>query len=86
MDSKYLDFVWWKFTGKTEIYQIVSKHHSNVLGEIKWFGRWRQYCFFPYKETVFNNQCMKDICKFIDDLMLQRKEQSAVNAGVNLTP
>jgi len=71
--SKYLDFRWWKSTGKTEIYMVVSKTSNFSLGEIKWYGAWRQYCFFPKDETLFNNQCMRDICNFIVGLMIQRK-------------
>lgn len=34
------------------------------LGEIKWFSRWRQYTFFPDKETVYNPACLLQIVEF----------------------
>jgi hypothetical protein len=37
-----------------------------VLGEIKWFGRFRQYAFFPANDTVFNPACLRDIAYFCD--------------------
>ncbi len=73
-ESKYLQFVFWSRTGKTEKYNIVSKAHGNVLGEVKWFGRWRQYCFFPANVTVFNPGCLQDIIAFIGELMAERKK------------
>lgn len=45
---------------KTQVYELVSRHGES-LGIIKWFGRWRQYCFFPEEETVFSKGCLQDI-------------------------
>ena len=73
IESKYLEFLYMDKTKKTEIYGVGSKNHGILLGEIKWFGRWRQYCFFPYKNTVFNIGCLNDINAFIKELMEERK-------------
>lgn len=70
--SKYLEFHKSGWTGKTDIYEILSKKSGDILGRIKWYGPWRQYCFFPTAQTVFNNGCMKDIIDFIDNLMRQK--------------
>jgi len=44
-----------------------------LLGEIKWFGRWKQYSFFPESDTVWNRECLDDINRFISQLMLERQ-------------
>lgn len=71
--SSYLDFVDRSIPGrKTKTLFILSKSTGAVLGEIKWFGRWRQYCFFPAADTIFNRDCMNSIKDVIDDLMDKR--------------
>ena len=70
--TKYLEFWRVKEYAKTSKWEVVSKSGSN-LGYIKWFARWRQYCFFPYEGTVFNRTCMKDVEEFISREMEARK-------------
>ena len=57
---------------KTEVWQVISVH-GVFLGDIKWFGRWRQYAFFPVNETIFNKECLKDIYTFVTNLMNEHK-------------
>jgi hypothetical protein len=46
------------------------------LGEVKWFGRWRQYVFFPLHETIFDKSCLRDIADFCEEqTKLQRKRR-----------
>jgi len=71
--SKYMEFDKVGDTGKTEIWNIISKSSEFILGQIKWYGPWRQYCFFPSPNSVFNNGCMEDIKKFIGELMSARR-------------
>ena len=53
---------------RTNIWEVVtadlgtgSKHS---LGEIRWFGRWRKYCFYPRTDTLFEQTCLRDIADF----------------------
>jgi hypothetical protein len=62
------------YARKTKIIQVISKSSGISLGEIKWYGPWRQYCFYPGIYTIFNNGCMTDIIKKIDELMQARKK------------
>jgi hypothetical protein len=76
MESKWINFVECKDTGKTKYFNVVTKDDIPFkLGEVKWFGRWRQYSFFPESNTVFEKQCLKDIINFIENLMLERKNK-----------
>ena len=73
--SRYLEFTRTGWTGKTDILDVESKSQGSVLGQIKWFGQWRQYCFYPSPDTIFNPECMADISKVINELMLERKKK-----------
>lgn len=72
--SKYMEFDKVGDTGKTEIWNILSKSSGFILGQIKWYGPWRQYCFYPSPYCVFNNTCMSDVQKFIKNLMEDRRK------------
>ncbi len=52
---------------KTRIWIVIySAHEYRALGEIKWFGRWRKYCFFPNPNTVYEEICMREIAYFCE--------------------
>jgi len=72
IESKYLEFDKVGDTGKTEIWNVLSKSSEFILGKISWYGRWRQYCFWPSSDCVFNVECMNDIQKMIKELMDDR--------------
>lgn len=59
--SKWLAFEQTTGTAKTERWLVKSKSSGDVLGEIRWFGRWRCYSFYPESETIFNAGCLLDI-------------------------
>ncbi len=74
IDSKYLRFDQAQVgdNRKTEVWNVYSKSSGGMLGQIKWFGQWRQYCFWPFRDRIFNTECMSDISKVIKELMGQR--------------
>ena len=72
-EGKYIKFVKFADTGKTEKYYVTSKEEIFNLGEIKWFSRWRCYAFFPNENTVYEKKCMIDIAEFLIHLMEKRK-------------
>ena len=51
-ESKYIEFDLVGDTGKTEIWNILSKASEFILGQIRWYGPWRQYCFYPSRRIV----------------------------------
>ena len=65
MKTKYLDFRFVEQLPKTKVWEVCSNVSYIRLGLIKWFGKWRQYAFFPEQGTVFNHQCLEDIYEFI---------------------
>jgi hypothetical protein len=50
---------------KTKVYGVFNKRADAVIGVVKWYPHWRQYCFFPEPDTVFSVGCMNDINDFI---------------------
>lgn len=53
-------------TGKTMLWDVLAKA-GGVLGEVKWFGRWRKYSFYPAPDCVFEQTCLRDLAQFIED-------------------
>lgn len=58
---------------KTEVWLVCAARDGALLGRIKWFGRWRQYAFFPSPGTVFNPDCLEAINEQIRTLMRRRR-------------
>lgn len=77
MENEYITFEERKSsTGATIILSIYSKKAHVFLGEIKWFGAWRKYCFFPHDMTIFDNVCLEIIQGKLEELMKDRKSES----------
>ena len=71
---KWIEFKEVRDTGKTKVFEVIAVEDGFKLGEMKWFGRWRKYSFFPSSETVFEKDCLQDIADFLDGLMEARKK------------
>lgn len=66
MKSKHLEFEWIEEKPKTNVWQVRSRHDKAIIGTIKWYANWRQYCFFPEANCVWSKGCLKDLCDFIE--------------------
>lgn len=79
--TKYLEFAKQpkRRTQKTWIVDVTSRSGGMLLGQIKWYGAWRQFAFYPNPErvTIFNVECMNDICEVIQELMAERGQRTA---------
>lgn len=62
-------------TGKTMITLVRSRRTMTLLGRIRWYGPWRQYCFEPEGATVWNKGCLDDIQAEIARLMDERRSR-----------
>lgn len=77
MTKKYLEFNEESFIGKkTKIFRIWNKVTKDDLGEIKWNGSWRQYCFYPDSYTFWAKGCLLEVAEFINKLMFERKTKN----------
>jgi len=66
---------------KTSIWECKNNKSSAVLGRVKWYGPWRQYCFFPepFADLVFNKGCLEDICRFIKEMTDLKNDKDKAN-------
>ncbi|KKM91198.1 hypothetical protein LCGC14_1230900 [marine sediment metagenome] len=63
-------------TGKTSIWEVIPKDADHTrIGEVRWFGRWRKYAFFPLSETVFEQVCLRDIADFCETKTKEHKQR-----------
>jgi hypothetical protein len=61
---------------KTRKVHVERKSSGKLLGVIKWYGQWRQHCFFPEPDTLFNVTCLHDIDRArIDKSLSERINQ-----------
>lgn len=72
-DTEYLRFERKEIKGrKTPIVKVWNRRYGILLGEIEWYGPWRQFCFFSNHTAIFNNTCLEDIQGVIKELMAER--------------
>jgi len=71
---KYIKFKLEEEKPKTKVYAVASKSTGDGLGRIKWYGPWRQYCFFPFGDTTWSKGCLNEINDFISTLMDERRK------------
>lgn len=60
---------------KTSVWHLRSRKSDDLLGEVKWYGPWRQYCYFAMNEAVYSVGCLEDINDFIRQLEEERKKE-----------
>ena len=53
-----------QYKRKTAIYYIWG-FNGVCIGEIKWYAPWRKFCFHPYNETVWSNDCLINVIDFV---------------------
>lgn len=64
--------------GKTRRFLCLNQGSNFILGEVKWYGAWRQYCYFTIPgEAVYSIGCLNDIVNFIEQLNTEQKSGDA---------
>ncbi len=53
---------------KTSVWECKNAKSGTVLGIVKWYGPWRQYCYFPTVQAVYSAGCLNDMADFINQL------------------
>lgn len=61
-------------SGKTVVSLVTSVSSGDLLGQVAWYGPWRQYCFYPASSTVWNVGCLEAVNTKIADLMMERRK------------
>lgn len=84
-EYKYIEFVEIGKNLKTFIWDCRNKRSGYSLGVVKWYGPWRQYCFWPNGFSIFNNGCLSDVMDFVNHVMSMRKNGD-VSSAVERSP
>jgi hypothetical protein len=66
---------------KTGIWFVYGDDDAHVsIGQVRWYGAWRQYTFWPMPSSVFHAGCLEDIVVFLrrlnDAHRAQRRKQT----------
>lgn len=77
--AKWIRFIVYEQKPKTTVWRIESIENGVILGYVKWFPNWRKYAFFPEEDTVYEQDCLKDIANFIEIQMKCRKDKKCAN-------
>jgi len=72
-EYEYIKFELVEKKPATNVWWCVNKKSDSWIGTVRWYGPWRQYCFFPEMNTVFSVGCMKDVANFVEAAMAARK-------------
>jgi hypothetical protein len=73
-ETKYLRFFRESNIHKKTYYvSIVNVSSNRTIGVIQWYSPWRQYCFYPLRNTIWNKDCLDSVNEVITSLMEERK-------------
>jgi len=64
-EAKWIRFREVAATGKTQRW-LVETLTGVTIGTVHWWGAWRQYCFSPEANTIYERQCLRDIAQFCE--------------------
>lgn len=78
--TEYLSFYKYKpYNRKTPIYHIRPVRDDFViLGEIKWYGPFRKFTFYPEDGTVFDDKCLLEIVDFLNTINKEWKDNDTI--------
>ncbi len=51
---------------KTKVWNVRNKQDDTLLGQIRWFSRWRCYGFYSGQDMIFEKVCLRDIATFCE--------------------
>lgn len=60
---------------KTVVWRVIGTRSLALLGLVKWYTAWRQYCFSPSAWTIFNRECLLDLTTFLEKINKEHKEK-----------
>ena len=64
--KEWLSFDEQSSKGKTKIWEVIAMVSCTCLGEIRWCCGWRKYAFYPYSNTLYEQDCLRKIAGFVE--------------------
>jgi len=55
-------------TGKTSVFEVVNKFGGKIIGHVYWNPIYRSYTFYPISFSTYEQNTLKDIALFLEDL------------------
>lgn len=55
--EKYLD---------RPVFSVRAKKNGAELGKIGWYKPWNQMAFSPTPQTIWSNNCLRDVAKYME--------------------
>jgi hypothetical protein len=62
---------------KTDRFHVVTKDTCDIVGEIRWYARWRKYAFCPKAETAWEETCLLEIAFWIAEETTRHRTRHA---------
>ncbi len=72
-ENKYIRIEETPHIGKTKGFDVINKS-GYPIGYIGWYLAWRQYCFFPFENMVFNSECLELITGFLKGINIEHRK------------
>ncbi len=73
--SEFLNFILLEKKPKTKVWGVDASLAGYRLGLIHWHAPWRKYCFFPHRDTIYEQTCLREIAFFIEHETMKRKAE-----------
>ncbi len=67
-------------SGKTHEWRVQPKDNGDLaacIGVVKWYAGWRGYAFMPYGNTVFEEDCLREIADFCERQTREHKQRAS---------
>lgn len=79
---RYLDFVLDEPHPRrtTHLVHVVRITSRERLGEISWYGSWRQYVFVPDSNTIWSAGCLDEVQRYVTKMQTDWRLTQATKA------
>lgn len=64
-------------SGKTRVWKVRVKDGVGIIGMVEWYAPWRRYVFAPSDQTVYEQDCLRDIAAFVEQATADHKKAKA---------
>lgn len=65
-----------------DVYDVYTRKHGDMLGEIRYFAKWREYEFYPASDTQWSWDCLRDLSGFINELNELKRTVNTCGLGL----
>jgi len=54
--------------GRTTRYRVMAKRPHHIIGWVRWYGPWKEWCFLPLEGTIWSADCLRDVLELLNTL------------------